>query len=113
MPVAIQIPNVRGGEAPDRTELAAMLGRAEEAGFHSAWVMEHALGGASALEPLMTLAFAAGQTSSIGLALAVTILATHQPVRLAREAATIDHLSGGRLTLGGLGARASGSGVGW
>jgi len=30
----------------------------------------------------------------------VAILALHQPVRLAREAATIDQLSGGRLSLG-------------
>ncbi|HTX30716.1 MAG TPA: LLM class flavin-dependent oxidoreductase [Solirubrobacteraceae bacterium] len=105
MPVAIQIPNVRATAAPDRAELASMLKRAEEAGFHSAWAMEHQLGAASALEPLTTLAFAAGQTSSIGLGLAVTILAVHQPVRLAREAATIDHLSDGRLALGvGIGA---------
>ncbi len=77
-----------------------MLKQAEDAGFHSAWVMENQLGAASALEPLSTLAFAAGQTGSIGLGLAVAILALHQPVRLAREAATIDQLSGGRLTLG-------------
>lgn len=105
MPVAIQIPNVRAFGAPDATELAEMLKRAEDAGFHSAWVMEHQLGAASALEPLSVLSFAAGQTSTIGLGLAVAILAVHQPVRLAREAATIDHLSGGRLTLGvGIGA---------
>lgn len=105
MPVAIQIPNVRASEAPGREELAAMLKQADEVGFHSAWVMEHHLGGASALEPLTTLAFAAGQTSSVRLGVAVSILAVHQPVRLAREAATIDHLSGGRLTLGvGIGA---------
>lgn len=105
MPVAIQIPNVRASDAPGASELAHMLKRAEEAGFHSAWAMEHQLGGASALEPLTVLAFAAGQTSSMGLGLAVAILAVHQPVRLAREAATIDHLSGGRLTLGvGIGA---------
>jgi probable F420-dependent oxidoreductase len=105
VPVAIQIPNVRASDAAGASELAEMLGRAEEAGLHSAWVMEHQLGAAQALEPLSVLAFAAGQTSSIRLGLAVAILAVHQPVRLAREAATIDHLSGGRLTLGvGIGA---------
>jgi probable F420-dependent oxidoreductase len=67
--------------------------------------MEHQLGRALALEPLSVLAFAAGQTNSIGLGLAVGVLAMHQPVRLAREAMTIDQLSGGRLTLGvGIGA---------
>jgi probable F420-dependent oxidoreductase len=105
MPVAIQIPNVRPDEAVGAAELASMLKRAEEAGFDSAWVMEHALGKAQALDPLSVLAFAAGQTRSIGLGLAVAVLAVHQPVQLAREAATIDHLSDGRLTLGvGIGA---------
>ena len=105
MPVAIQIPNVRASDAADAAELVAMLRRAEEAGFDSAWVMEHQLGRARALEPLAVLAFAAGHTSSLRLGLAVGNLALHQPVRLAREAATIDHLSGGRLTLGvGIGA---------
>lgn len=84
-----------------------MLRDAEEAGFHSAWVMENQLGAAAALEPLSVLAFAAAHTTSMRLGLAVAILAVHQPVRLAREAATIDHLSEGRLTLGvGIGAPA-------
>jgi len=105
MPVAIQIPNVRPDEAIGASELASTLKRVEDAGFDSAWVMEHALGRARALDPLATLAFAAGQTRSIGLGLAVAVLAVHQPVHLAREAATIDYLSDGRLTLGvGIGA---------
>ncbi len=105
MPVAIQIPNVRPDEAIGAAELASMLKLVEEAGFDSAWVMEHALGRARALDPLATLAFAAGQTRSIGLGLAVAVLATHQPVQLTRQAASIDYLSDGRLTLGvGIGA---------
>lgn len=105
MPVAIQIPNVRAAGALGGPELAEMLRQVDTAGFHSAWVMEHQLGAASALEPLTTLAFAAGHTSSVRLGLAVAILALHHPVRLAREVATIDHLSDGRMTLGvGIGA---------
>jgi probable F420-dependent oxidoreductase len=100
MPVAIQIPAVRASEPLGPDELSAFLGQVEAAGFHSAWVMENQLGAASALEPLSVLSFAAGQTKSIRLGLAVAILAVHQPVRLAREAATIDRLSNGRLTLG-------------
>ncbi len=100
MPVAIQIPHVRTSGALGPSELVEFLGRAEAAGFHSAWVMEGQLGSAAGLAPLSVLAFAAGHTSSIRLGVAVTILALHQPVRLAREAATIDHLSDGRLTLG-------------
>ncbi len=105
MPVAIQIPHVRTTGAPGGPELAQMLRQVDAAGFHSAWVMEHQLGGASALEPLTTLAFAASHTRSVRLGLAVAILALHQPVRLAREVTTIDHLSDGRMTLGvGIGA---------
>ena len=105
MPVAIQIPNVRASGPPAKAELTEMLQQAEAAGFHSAWVMENQLGAASALEPLSVLAFAAAQTTRIRLGVAVSILALHQPVRLAREAATIDHLSEGRLDLGvGIGA---------
>ena len=100
MPVAIQIPHVRVAAPPDAAELIHMLGQIEAAGFDSAWVMENQLGAASALEPLSVLAFAAGHTTSIRLGVAVAILALHQPVRLARQVATIDHLSDGRLTLG-------------
>ena len=72
----------------------------EQAGFHSAWAMEPQLATAACLEPMSVLAFAAGQTTSIRLALAVAVLPLHQPVRLARQAATLDRLSGGRFTLG-------------
>jgi probable F420-dependent oxidoreductase len=105
VPVAIQIPHVRANDAPGRAELAEILRHVDTAGFHSAWVMEPQLGTASALEPLTTLAFAAGQTSSVRLGLAVAILALHPPARLARQVATVDHLSDGRMTLGvGIGA---------
>lgn len=100
MPVGIEIPQVRTGQAPDAAELAAFLERVEGAGFHSAWAMEPQLAAAPGLEPLSALAFAAAHTTSIRLALAVAVLPLHHPVRLARQALTIDHLSGGRFTLG-------------
>lgn len=100
MPVALEIPHVRTTDAPSPEELAAICREAEQAGFHSLWAMEPQLPSAGALEPLSTLAFAAGQTSSIGLALAVAVLPLHHPVRLARQATTIDRLSHGRFTLG-------------
>jgi probable F420-dependent oxidoreductase len=107
VPVGIEIPNVRATEAPDAVELADMLRDAEQAGFHSVWAMETQLARASSLEPLSVLAFAAAQTSSIRLGIAVAVLPLHQPTRLARQAASIDRLSGGRLTLGvGVGASA-------
>jgi probable F420-dependent oxidoreductase len=105
MPVGIEIPHVRRTATLDAAELAGMLSDAEQAGFHSAWTMEGQLGPAAGLEPLSVLAFAAGQTTTIGLGVAVAVLPLHQPVRLARQAVTLDQLSGGRLTLAvGLGA---------
>jgi probable F420-dependent oxidoreductase len=105
MPVAIEIPQVRVGDAPGPDELKAWFRQVQQAGFHSAWALESQLAAASALEPFSVLSFAAGQTTTLRLGIAVAVLALHQPVRLAREAVTIDRLSNGRLTLGvGIGA---------
>ncbi|AKK28121.1 LLM class F420-dependent oxidoreductase [Mycobacterium sp. EPa45] len=50
-------------------------------------------------DPLEMLAFLAGQTTTLGLATGVLVLPNHQPVMLAKRAATVDVLSGGRLRL--------------
>lgn len=50
-------------------------------------------------DPLDLLAFLAGHTSRLGLATGVLVLPNHHPVVLAKRAATIDALSGGRLRL--------------
>jgi probable F420-dependent oxidoreductase len=50
-------------------------------------------------DPLDLLAFLAGHTSRLGLATGVLVLPNHQPVVLAKRAATVDALSGGRLRL--------------
>lgn len=105
MPVGIEIPQARTIGAPGPAELTDFFHWAEEVGFHSVWALESQLVAASTLEPFSLLAFAAANTNSIGLGIAVAVLALHQPVTLARQAITIDRLSGGRLTLGvGIGA---------
>ncbi|BBX61479.1 hypothetical protein MSAS_06530 [Mycobacterium saskatchewanense] len=50
-------------------------------------------------DPLEMLAFLAGQTNRLGLATGVLVLPNHHPVVLAKRAATVDVLSGGRLRL--------------
>ena len=50
-------------------------------------------------DPLDLLAFLVGHTSRLGLATGVLVLPNHHPVVLAKRAATVDALSGGRLRL--------------
>ena len=50
-------------------------------------------------DPLEMLAFLAGRTTTLGLATGVLVLPNHHPVMLAKRAATIDVISGGRLRL--------------
>lgn len=51
-------------------------------------------------DPMATLAYLAGCTTTVRLGTAVLVLPTRNPVVLARQAASLDELSGGRLTLG-------------
>jgi probable F420-dependent oxidoreductase len=78
--------------------------RAEELGFASLWTLDSVPGSATSRVPLLAglpvLTTAAAVTSSIGIGIAVIVLPAHNAPVLARELATIDRLSGGRLTVG-------------
>ncbi|MFF6908783.1 LLM class F420-dependent oxidoreductase [Streptomyces sp. NPDC012389] len=52
------------------------------------------------LDPFVALGQAAAVTERIGLGTGITLVAQHDPVDLAKQVATLDHLSGGRFTLG-------------
>jgi alkanesulfonate monooxygenase SsuD/methylene tetrahydromethanopterin reductase-like flavin-dependent oxidoreductase (luciferase family) len=78
--------------------------RAEQGPFSSLVVTDRVV--SRSLEPLSVLALAAGATRRIGLMTSVVIGPTRETTLLARQAATIDVISGGRLTLGiGIGVR--------
>jgi len=104
-------------------DLAATARAAEERGFHSLWVAEHIVffdrlgskppfsersslvaGEYGLFDPFAALAYLACATERIRLGTGVAIAPRRNPVQTAKLAATIDHLSGGRLDLGlGLG----------
>ena len=78
--------------------------RAEELGFAGLWTLDAVPGGATSRAPLLeglhVLTTAAAVTGAIGLGIAVIVLPARNPALLARELATIDRLSGGRLIVG-------------
>ena len=78
--------------------------RADRGPFSSVVVTDRVV--SQALEPLAVLAMAAGATRRIRLMTSVVIGPTRETTLLARQAATIDVISNGRLTLGiGIGVR--------
>lgn len=87
---------------PDRFRRYVRL--ADEYGFAGAWVIEH-LGenpnyATSLLDPLVTLAYAAGETETLPVGTSVLLLPLRNPVLVAKRAATLQYLAGRRLTLG-------------
>ncbi len=52
------------------------------------------------LDPLVALSTAAAVTARLGLGTGILLAAQHDPIVLAKQVATLDHLSGGRVTLG-------------
>lgn len=123
MKIGIMFANVMLFGTPEGA--AKLAQAAEESGVESLWTVEHVVvpqgyesaypyspsgkmpGGETAPipDPLAWIAFMAGQTKTVRLATGILILPQRNPVILAKECATIDVLSGGRLTLG--------VGIGW
>jgi len=87
----------------DPSALSRFVVSAESLGYDSLWVGEEIFH-APSLDPLSLLTFAAAHTSRIRLGTAVIVTTLRSPVQLAKEIATLDNLSRGRLIVGvGLG----------
>ena len=113
------------GAGAQRTVIDAVAASAERSGFATLWVGEHVVmvdepvspypysdDGRIAisaevdwLDPFITLSFAAAATNRIELATGVLLLPEHNPVITAKQAASLDRMTGGRLSLG--------VGIGW
>jgi alkanesulfonate monooxygenase SsuD/methylene tetrahydromethanopterin reductase-like flavin-dependent oxidoreductase (luciferase family) len=95
-------------ELADPAVVARISAEAEDAGWHGVFVWDQMRWREPVLEvadPWIMLAAIAIATESIRLGPMVTPLARRRPAKVARETATLDRLSNGRLTLGvGLGA---------
>ncbi|GGS05700.1 N5,N10-methylene tetrahydromethanopterin reductase [Streptomyces humidus] len=88
---------ISGDDIPDVTATARY---AESAGFDSVWVGDHLADGRPLLESTLALAAAAAVTTRVRVGLGVLQLALRQPVWAAKQIATLQCLSGGRLVLG-------------
>jgi probable F420-dependent oxidoreductase len=90
-------------DSPDSLDAQAALSvaiRAEQLGFDSVWVGDHVQWRTAVLEPLSMLAALAVSTQRVRIGSSVLLLPLRHPVHVAKSLATIDHLSGGRLTAG-------------
>ena len=102
--IGLQLPEVE--RVVHWPELAAMARVAEDVGFDSLWLGDHLLyrnAGEEAKGPWeawSTLAALAAITSRVQLGPLVASTSFHNPAMLAKKAATIDEISGGRLILG-------------
>ena len=121
MEFGVHLPHVGPFATPEA--IVAVAQKAEELGYHSLWVSDHIItprnldassypGGRYPvqpewpfLEPVSTLMFAAAVTRRVRLGTSVLVITQRQPVVLAKQLATLDVLSEGRLIFG--------AGAGW
>ena len=107
MKIGVTLPNNWGVEEP--STLLALGPLAESLGFDSVWTMDHLLNIGRVRDrledrpyyhPLAILSHLSATTERITLGTSVMVLPYHDPVGLAKYAATLDAMSGGRLILG-------------
>lgn len=96
----IAIPQTYGNPRKSIAELRRFVERAEELGVDSVWVQEQLMGHDQSFEPLVTLAFAAAHTERVRLCSATFIAPVRNPIVFAKQLASVDQFSNGRLTVG-------------
>jgi alkanesulfonate monooxygenase SsuD/methylene tetrahydromethanopterin reductase-like flavin-dependent oxidoreductase (luciferase family) len=95
--IGIGLPNTMAHEA-DRALMLDWARLADQAGFHVLGTIDKP--NYDSWDPLTTLAGVAGVTERIGLATTIMLLPPRNEVLVAKQAAVVDQLSGGRLVLG-------------
>jgi alkanesulfonate monooxygenase SsuD/methylene tetrahydromethanopterin reductase-like flavin-dependent oxidoreductase (luciferase family) len=104
MEFGIPIPQVFLNGRADTGLVRESLQLAEELGFQSAWTQDQVIGEVSLLECMSLMSYAAACTQRIRLGVSVIVFPVRDPVLLAKQVSTLDHLSNGRVDLGlGLG----------
>ena len=111
MQLGIHLPQIGRKAGPEGIKRAAI--QAEELGYDDVWVSEHIITPAGAMyppspifyDPVLSLTWAAAFTQKVRLGTSVLVLPMRHPLPLAKELATLQNLSSGRLILG--------AGVGW
>jgi len=100
----VAVPNY--GDNLSAEAMVAVAGEAESLGFNSVWVTDHILMPRASGTPyerifdsLTALSYLAGATKRVQLGISALIIAMRNPVIAAKQLATVDALSGGRLAL--------------
>jgi probable F420-dependent oxidoreductase len=110
MRIGFAVPSAGPWATPDNQRAVAR--RAEELGYTSLWTLQRILNPVDSPDtsyrnvpdPLLTMAYLAGHTSTARLGIAILNLPFVSPALLAKQTATLDRLCDGRLDLGlGLG----------
>lgn len=85
---------------PDMALVRNVARRAEDLGYEGLWTVENILSSSSSLEPLTLLSHVAALTTRVRLGVSVIVFPLRNPVQLAKTLSSLDHVCGGRFTVG-------------
>lgn len=85
---------------PDAAATRSTTALAERLGYDSIWVGDHVAFPVPILDPLLQIAQAAGHSERLQFGTAVYLLPLRHPTPVAKQVATLDRLTGGRLVFG-------------